>query len=46
MALAAGRLVTTLARGEQPDHRRVELATTLVVRESTAPPVPRAAIAR
>lgn len=38
MALAAGRLVLTLARSEQPDHRRIELATTLVVRESTAAP--------
>ena len=38
MAVAAAELVLTLARGEQPVLTRVELATELVVRESTAPP--------
>ena len=38
MAVAAAELVLALARGEQPAQTRVELATELVVRESTAPP--------
>jgi LacI family transcriptional regulator len=38
MAAAGARLVLDLARGEQPAHRRIELATSLVVRQSTAPP--------
>jgi LacI family transcriptional regulator len=38
MAAAGTRLAITLARGEEPEHRRIELATTLVVRQSTAPP--------
>ncbi|WP_199439996.1 LacI family DNA-binding transcriptional regulator [Umezawaea beigongshangensis] len=38
MAAAATRLVLTLARGERPEHWRLELATSLVVRQSTAPP--------
>ncbi len=38
MAVTAARLVMTLAGGEQPTQTRVELATELVVRESTAPP--------
>ena len=38
MAVAAAELVLTLARGEQPIQTRVEYATQLVVRESTAPP--------
>jgi LacI family xylobiose transport system transcriptional regulator len=38
MAMAAARLVLRLARGEQPTQTRVELATELVLRESTAPP--------
>jgi DNA-binding LacI/PurR family transcriptional regulator len=38
MAAAGARLALELARGEQPAHRRVELATSLVVRQSTAPP--------
>jgi len=38
MAITAARLVLALARGEQPAQTRVELATELVVRESTAPP--------
>jgi DNA-binding LacI/PurR family transcriptional regulator len=38
MAQAAARLVLSLARGERPDHTRLELATSLVIRHSTAPP--------
>ncbi len=38
MAVAATRLLLRLARGEQPSQTRVELATELIVRESTAPP--------
>jgi LacI family xylobiose transport system transcriptional regulator len=38
MAEAAAELVLDLARGEEPPQKRVELATELVVRESTAPP--------
>lgn len=38
MAVTAARLVMSLSRGEQPAQTRVELATELVVRESTAPP--------
>ena len=38
MAAAGARLALDLARGEQPTHRRVELATSLVVRQSAAPP--------
>ena len=38
MGTAAAELVLALAAGEQPAHTRVELATTLVVRQSTAPP--------
>ena len=38
MAEAAAELVLELARGEEPAQTRVELATELVVRESTAPP--------
>jgi len=38
MAIAGARLVLRLARGEQPSQTRVELATELVIRESTAPP--------
>lgn len=38
MAVAATELVLALARGPQPTHTRVELATTLVVRQSTAAP--------
>ena len=36
MAATAARLVLSLARGEHPRQTRVELATELVVRESTA----------
>ena len=38
MAVAAAELVLAMARGEQPGQTRVELATELVIRESTAPP--------
>ncbi len=38
MAVAATELVIALANGEQPTRTRLELATELVVRESTAPP--------
>jgi DNA-binding LacI/PurR family transcriptional regulator len=38
MAVTAARRVLMLARGEKPSQTRVELATELVVRESTAPP--------
>jgi LacI family transcriptional regulator len=35
MGMLAARTVLRLARGEQPDSQRVELATHLVVRDST-----------
>jgi DNA-binding LacI/PurR family transcriptional regulator len=38
MAVTAARLVLGLANGEEPARTRVELATELVLRESTAPP--------
>ena len=38
MAEAAVRLVLELGRGGRPGMRRLELATSLVVRDSTAPP--------
>jgi LacI family transcriptional regulator, xylobiose transport system transcriptional regulator len=38
MAEAAAEVVLTLARGDEPAQTRVELATELVVRESTASP--------
>ncbi|MEU9836496.1 LacI family DNA-binding transcriptional regulator [Streptosporangium sp. NPDC048047] len=38
MAAAATRMVLGMGRGEPAQARRVELATDLVVRESTAPP--------
>jgi LacI family transcriptional regulator, xylobiose transport system transcriptional regulator len=38
MAEAAAELVVGLARGEEPPQMRVELATELIVRESTASP--------
>jgi DNA-binding LacI/PurR family transcriptional regulator len=38
MAAAAAAMVVAMARGETPAQTRVELATELVVRESTAPP--------
>ena len=36
MAVTAARLVLAMARGDQPTQTRVELATELIVRESTA----------
>ena len=42
---AAAEFVLALAAGEQPPQTRLELATELVVRESTAPPAARAAAA-
>jgi LacI family xylobiose transport system transcriptional regulator len=38
MGAAAATLVLALAAGETPSQTRIELATTLVVRDSTAPP--------
>jgi LacI family xylobiose transport system transcriptional regulator len=37
MAAAAAELALALAAGQTPTHTRVELATTLIVRDSTAP---------
>jgi LacI family transcriptional regulator, xylobiose transport system transcriptional regulator len=41
MGAAAAEMVIALDRGESLEHHRVELATSLVVRESTAQPGPR-----
>jgi DNA-binding LacI/PurR family transcriptional regulator len=38
MAIAATELALTLGRGEQAPQTGLEIATTLTVRESTAPP--------
>jgi DNA-binding LacI/PurR family transcriptional regulator len=38
MAEEAAEMVIAIARGEPPAQPRVELATELIVRESTAPP--------
>ncbi len=38
MGATAGELVLGLADGRRPEHERIELATSLVVRDSTAPP--------
>jgi LacI family xylobiose transport system transcriptional regulator len=38
MGAAAARMVLTLAAGKALSQPRTELATTLVVRDSTAPP--------
>jgi hypothetical protein len=38
MAVAATELALTLGRGEQASQTGLEIATTLTVRESTAPP--------
>lgn len=38
MGATAAGMVIDLAAGEQPEQNRLELATTLVIRESTAPP--------
>jgi LacI family transcriptional regulator, xylobiose transport system transcriptional regulator len=40
MGAAAAEMLRSLASGRRPDQERVELATTLVVRDSTAPPRP------
>jgi DNA-binding LacI/PurR family transcriptional regulator len=41
MAEAAAEMVVALAAGETPTPSRIELATQLIVRESTAPPLQR-----
>ena len=41
MAREATRIVIELARGSTSTNQRIELSTTMVVRESTAPPKPR-----
>jgi LacI family transcriptional regulator, xylobiose transport system transcriptional regulator len=38
MGAAAAELVLELASGRQPENNRIELATTLIIRQSTAPP--------
>ncbi|MBF9127933.1 LacI family DNA-binding transcriptional regulator [Plantactinospora sp. S1510] len=38
MGATAAELVLALADGRRPEHDRIELATTLIVRDSTAPP--------
>lgn len=38
--MAGAQLMLTLAAGEDPLHRRLELATSLVVRQSTTAPPP------
>jgi DNA-binding LacI/PurR family transcriptional regulator len=38
MGAAAAEMLLDLARGERPRHTRLELATELVVRQSTARP--------
>ena len=38
MGAAAATMLLALAVGQEPEHDRVELPTTLVVRDSTAPP--------
>jgi DNA-binding LacI/PurR family transcriptional regulator len=40
MAIAGTQLMVALAAGEEPLNRRLELSTSLVVRQSTAPPPP------
>jgi LacI family xylobiose transport system transcriptional regulator len=41
MAETAARMAITLSRGVEPVSRRLDLATSLVIRQSTAPPRPR-----
>ncbi|MEU8266978.1 LacI family DNA-binding transcriptional regulator [Sphaerisporangium sp. NPDC049002] len=41
MAALATRMALEISQGESPETRRVELATDLLVRDSTAPPRPR-----
>lgn len=38
MAMTAAEMVFTLARGDRPRNERIDLATELVIRQSTAPP--------
>lgn len=38
MATVAAEMVLSIARGEEPAQTRIELATELIIRESTAPP--------
>ena len=38
MGAAAAELVLTLAAGKRPPQTRIELATTLIIRDSTARP--------
>lgn len=38
MAATAARMITTLARGQRPPYLQIDLATELVLRQSTAPP--------
>ena len=38
MATVAAEMVLSIARGEDPPQTRIELATELIIRESTAPP--------
>lgn len=40
MAVTATELALALGRGERTSQVRLELATTLTVRQSTAPPAP------
>ena len=40
MATVAAEMVLSIARGEDPPQTRIELATELIIRESTAPPRP------
>jgi LacI family transcriptional regulator, xylobiose transport system transcriptional regulator len=41
MATVAAEMVLSIARGEAPAQTRIELATELIIRESTAPPAAR-----
>lgn len=45
MAATAARMVLRLSTGGTTEHQRIDLATHLVVRQSTAPPAPNAAAA-
>ncbi len=38
MGAAAANLIISIARGDELTNNRIELATSLVIRESTAPP--------
>jgi LacI family xylobiose transport system transcriptional regulator len=39
MGAAAAGMILGLSRGTSPDHDRIEIPTTLVVRDSTAAPL-------